>query len=292
MTKSYLIIGSTGLLGQALMKELKYQNIQVTGLARNNADIEIDILDEASLFNVINVQKPDVIINTAAIVDLVACEENPDLSYKINAKPSVELTKFAALNNIKYVYISTDHYFTGDGDQKHNEASTLNLCNQYAATKRMGEEFSLINETALVVRTNIVGFRGKNNKPTFIEWVIQSLKNQDSMTLFDDFYTSSIDVKSFSKLLIKLISKDASGIINLASSQVSNKQDFITGLAEKLGFSLENTNVGSLRQLDQTIDRNESLGLDVSKAELILNCPLPNLESVLDSLACEYKNRG
>jgi|TARA_R110002096_G_scaffold435927_1_gene664286 dTDP-4-dehydrorhamnose reductase len=288
MDKRFLVIGSTGLLGQALMSELKVQKKTVTGVARANADISLDITDEKALHKLLHSEKPDVIINTVALVDLALCESDPDLAYKINAKPSIELAKFAATHNVKYVYVSTDHYYTGDTDTKHDETHPLTLTNQYGVTKQLGEEFALTNESTMVVRTNIVGFRGQKERPTFVEWVLDTLNKKQQMQLFDDFYTSSIDVRSFSKNLLELIEQNASGIINLASTQVTNKKDFILALANKLGLSCANTKTVSMLEFEHTIDRNESLGLDVSKAEKILDHPLPNLDDVIESLAAEY----
>lgn len=286
-----MVLGSTGLLGQALMKLLKSRNQTVVGIARKNADISIDITDEQLLRKALENNKPDVIINTVAIVNLSLCEENSEQCYVVNARPSAMLAKYTALNKIKYVYISTDHYFTGDQDKKHSETAPLTLTNQYAITKQLGEEFSLNDEDALVVRTNIVGFRGDKDAPTFIEWAINALKNNEEMQLFDDFYTSSIDVMSFSEFLFDLIEKNTSGIINLASSEVSNKQKFITALASRLNLSTEYTMACSMMQNSSAIDRNESLGLDVSKAEEILGCSMPSLDQVIEKLAKEYQNK-
>lgn len=288
MDKRFMVLGSTGMLGQALMRELNNQNETVIGIARENADISLNITDEATLLNTIRDCKPDIIINAVAIVDHTLCEKEPTFAYEVNAKPSTELSKYASLENIKYVYISTDHYYTGDQDKKHFETAPLTLHNQYARTKQLGEELTLNNRNALVVRTNIVGFRGIKERPTFVEWAISELLSNKQMKLFDDYYTSSIDVRTFSKLLLGLIEKNASGIFNLASSQVSSKEQFILALAKRLNLPKDNTKTASMTKLDQTVDRNESLGLDVSKAESLLGYSLPALNDVIENLAIEY----
>ena len=292
MDRRFLVIGSTGLLGQALMKVLKAQGKNAIGVARSYADISLDITNENDLHDLLCSQKPDVIINTAALVDLALCEENPDLAYKINAKPSIELSNYASTQNIKYVYISTDHYYSNDKNNTHDEMAPLKLNNQYAVTKQMGEGFALSDDNSLIVRTNIVGFRGQSERPTFVEWAIETLKNKEHLQLFDDFYTSSIDVRSFSKALLELIEKDINGIINLAGSHVTNKKDFILALAHKLKLSTANTETVSMLEFEHPIDRNESLGLDVSRAEKILNRALPSLDDVIESLAAQYLEKN
>ncbi len=291
MDCDFMVLGSTGMLGQALVHEIKRQNKSVIGVARTAADTCIDITNDKLLRSTIEDINPRVIINTVAIVNLSYCEENPYQSYLCNSRVSHILSRYCALQNKKYVYISTDHYFTGDKAEKHSEEHPINLCNEYAITKYIGEQLSLVNDRALIVRTNIVGFRHSDRSLTFLEWAIKALESDEPMNLYDDCYTSSIDVHSFSKALCDLIDKDASGIINLASSEVSSKQVFIETLAHQLGLSLSNTTVCSMNQTASVVERNESLGLDIAKAENILGYSMPTLSVVVNNLVREYHNR-
>lgn len=284
----FLVLGSTGMLGQALIKELSFRGKKVVGVAQKNADFNLDISNHVQLIDTIETIKPDIIINAVAIVNLSYCQANPKQCYLVNAKPSALLSRYCAAHNLQYVYVSTDHYFSGDLDLKHNEHSNTNPCNFYALTKYMGEQYALLNPDAMIVRTNIVGFRHRNTAPTFVEWVIQSIENGENITLFDDYYTSSIDVKNFSKALCDLIDKNINGVINLAGRQVVSKKVFIEALAAKLRISLESASIGSVAQISDGIERNESLGLDVQYAEKILGYSLPDLSSVINKLAYEY----
>ncbi|MGD9639202.1 MAG: NAD(P)-dependent oxidoreductase [Alphaproteobacteria bacterium] len=232
---------------------------------------------------------PDIIINTIAIVSLDLCETQPELAYMCNARVSKTIADYCQKHNKKYVYISTDHYFTKDGSKKHLEDECLNLCNEYALTKFLGEELAKNADKSLIVRTNIVGFRWWKDSPTFVEWAIDALKKQEDISLFSDFYTSSIDVKSFSTALLDLIAKETTGIINLASSEVSSKDLFIQELAKQLDLSLEHTQISSIKTLNSKVKRNESLGLDVTKAEKILGYKLPKLTEVITNLVKEYR---
>jgi len=287
----FIVLGSTGMLGQALMKEIGTRNISVIGVARDKSDICIDITDDKNLIKTLSTLNPKVIINTVAIVNLSHCESNPAESYMVNARVSAILSRYCSHHGIRYVYISTDHYYTGDGDRKHSEQCAVNLCNEYATSKYLGEILSLQNDDALIVRTNIVGFRYKKDAPTFIEWAIKSLKQKERINLFNNYYTSSIDVCSFSRHLLDLILKDINGVFNLASSEVSNKQQFIDALAMRLSLSTENTTICPMNTGNNDIRRNESLGLDVQKVEKILNCSMPTMSDVVNNLANEYSKR-
>lgn len=284
-----LVIGSTGMLGQALMHEIKKRGIKVVGIARSGADISCDIIDEQTLSSLILSVKPQIIINSAAMVSLAKCEENPDYAYLINARSASIISEIAFKRGIYFIQISTDHYYTGDSNQIHKEEHPIRLVNEYARTKYAAEKFTLTNPNALVVRTNIVGFRNKNEAPTFVEWSIQNIENGSPMTLFDDFFTSSINVSSFSSALLDIIEKNHTGVLNLASREVFSKKTFICALAKKMGYPLTNIKTGSVLDAGD-ICRAESLGLDVGKAEAILGYELPTLNDVITSIVKEYKN--
>ena len=283
-----LVLGSTGMLGQALIKEALTHKFKVTGMARKNAGICCDITNDQALIEAIELIEPHVIINAAAIVNIKTCEEQPSLAYLVNARPVAILAEIARQKKIYLVQISTDHYYTGDINYQHNEMDAIRLPNEYARTKYMAECFALNSSMPLIIRTNVVGFRNQVNNPTFLEWVLDSLTNRTPMTLFNDFFTSSIDVTSFAKILFDLLDKKCSGVLNVGSREVFSKRVFIEAIAHDLGINLLHTKVGSVLYLNG-IPRAESLGLDVSKVEQILGYKMPTMLQVIDELVATYK---
>lgn len=297
MLKSYknksdinvLILGGTGMLGQALAKEANSRGLSYKTVARKNADINLDLTDKLSLINLIKNTQPQIVINTIAKTNLDDCEKNPGTAYLLNSSIIGNLSLFCINSNIKICHISTDHYFTSDKDKLHTETSQVKLLNEYAKTKFIGEILALFNPKSLVVRTNIVGFRGWPESPTFVEWVINELLSNKEIIMFEDYYTSSIDVKSFSKFLFDLIMKDICGLINLASRECISKKDFILKIGNGLNLDLSNCRVGKLSS-SNSLKRAESLGLDVSYAENLLGHKLPSANDVVNALCSDYRN--
>ncbi len=274
------------MLGQALKRVILEKGDSFTGLAKDGGDINVDITDDNAFLQALDVVKPDIVINAAALTDCNTCDRDPGLAYRVNARPSSLLADWSRRNGTYYVYISTDHYFSGDGDKMHAESAPVVLLNEYARSKYLGEVLTATNPETLIVRTNIVGFRGWT-EPTFLEWAIDVLKKETLVTLFDDYYTSSIPVSLFSERLYDLISKRPKGTVNLACRETSSKRRFVEGLAGKLGLSTVHVSVGSVRNLQ--VCRAESLGLDVSLAESLLGRPLPDLNEVLEQIAHDYQ---
>lgn len=288
--KTLIILGSTGLLGKALLRQAAAFNVRAIGVARTNAEVNVDITQTSAMQNMINEIKPDLIINAAALVSLEQCEADPGRAYLINAAPIASLAGLCRENKIKFIQISTDHYYIGQDRSLHAETAPIALVNQYAKTKFAGESFASTLNDALIIRTNIVGFRGWLGQPTFVEWVIETLLKKEKMTLFSNFYTSSIDAYSCAKYILELISKDASGIINLAAHDCISKAEFIYSLAKELNLSTENCTVSAMVQ-SKGLTRANSLGLNTQRIEQMLDCKMPSSTDVIRSIAEQYKGR-
>lgn len=284
-----LLIGSTGMLGQSLLKKLQSNNLTVITSSRNNSDYDIDFLiDSDKIKDIIMKEKPEIIINAAALVNLKYCESHPGEAYKINSRLPALIAEACMKTKSYFVQISTDHYYSSDKNMVHDEDHEVNLLNEYARTKFAGEAFTLTNKNSLVVRTNIVGFRNKVESPTFVEWIINSLESNKEIIGFDDFYTSSIDVQTFSDILLELIENRANGLFNLASADTISKYEFIYSLALLLGKE-QNVIKGHMN-LVEGIPRANSLGLDTSKLSYLLRKnKIPFSKEIIRNIYIQYK---
>ena len=271
------------------MAAARERGLLVVGVARSNADRNLDISDDKELTEAIAAERPDIVINTAAVVSLDACEQDHGQAWRVNTRSVQVMGEAAAASGAKFVQISTDHYFTGDADMPHSEEAAVQLLNEYARTKFAAERIAGQWPNALTVRTNLVGFRGWDGRPTFVEWLLETLRNGRPVTMFGDVYTSSIDVQSFAYALLDLIYHDAQGTFNLASRDVFSKRAFIEALSRRFGLSLDNATAGSVRSLDTP--RAESLGLSTVKAEKLLGRRLPVFNDVIDNLAVQAGER-
>jgi len=285
-----LIFGSSGMLGKSLVLEAQKRSYTVLGVDIANSDNPVDITEEKEVERVFWSFEPEFVINTVAVVDLLACENDPCKAYRVNCRPASYLSEYCKKLDASFIHISTDHFFCNDGRKKHAENENVILPNEYSRTKYLAERLATLYSKSLVVRTNIVGFKGDAKKPTFVEWFLQELMNGKSIKLFADYFTSSIDVNSFSTHLFELIEIGATGLLNLASSTVSSKKEFIEMTVSRLGLSLNDSKDDTISSI-QGIKRAESLGLDVRRVESVLSKKMPSLEEVVENIAVEAKTR-
>lgn len=292
MRQKVLLFGSCGMLGQSIKKFfLQKDDIKLVTAARANADYNFDFCNDKEIELCFSNVMPDVVINSAAIVSLDECEKNKFLAYQINSRFVSILENLCRAHNSYLVQISTDHYYQNAKDKKHDEKFPLTFINEYARTKFCGEQFALSSDTNLVLRTNIVGFKFHEGKKTFLEWVLENVAQDLPMTLFTDFYTSSIHTSQFAKILYDILQIRPHGIYNLASSTVLSKKEFILNLANKIFQKNPNYKEASVKGNRLNVQRADSLGLDVSKIENLLGYKMPNQDEVIESIKTEIADR-
>jgi dTDP-4-dehydrorhamnose reductase len=265
-----LILGATGMLGRAMMDVAAERGLHHAGASSTDADFR----NPGALERLLEKTRPDTVINCAALTDIARCEVNPCEAYVVNAQAVARMAVIVP----RLIQISTDHFWTGDKRRRHQEYAPIRLVNEYARTKWAGERFALATHKALVVRTNIVGERNT-------QWLREGLRAEGleakvPLTLYDDFITSPIDVRSFSEALLDL-PEDRQGILNLAGREPVSKYEFGQLLADAMGYPMT-AKKGSVNGMKPK--RAESLGLDVTRAEKALGRALPTPRDVAEAL--------
>lgn len=283
-----LIFGDSGLLGQQLVVVGRKIGFEVRGASRNSSDIKIDIEQLNTIDEIINKIKPTIVINAAGLISIEGCEENPQKAWLRNTRFPCYISRLCNELDIKFVQISTDHYFSGAGYAKNSEDAHIRLSNEYALSKYSAEILVKQNPQSLIVRTNIIGFRSKPGEPTFIEWLIQQLESKNKVTLYNDYVTSSLTAKQCAYFVYRSIQKEISGLINIASRDAVSKYEFGIRFAQRFKFESELIAFGSVFDKSKVV-RCESLGLAVENAECLLNEKMPDLCEVIDDLFLDYK---
>lgn len=105
------IVGSEGQIGEAINEMLNPLEIEALNTDKN--ELDITQTDEVLRFGEIN--RPDVIINCAALTDVELCEKEPEHAFRVNALGARNLSIVARKTGAKMVQLSTDDVFDGLG---------------------------------------------------------------------------------------------------------------------------------------------------------------------------------
>jgi dTDP-4-dehydrorhamnose reductase len=272
-----VVLGADGMLGRAFQQ---FYGSRAVYLTRNDCDFT----DYSKLYELLNSIGCSVVINCAAIIDFNYIERFEGKSFEVNSLLPQRISQYCARGNIKYVHISTDHFYV-DNLEIHSESSPVSLVNKYAEHKFVAERLVLnACPKSLVARVSLLGYKNLDGA-TLIEWILKTLKYKKSISGFYDAMTSSLDVGVLCVHLDKAISQNLSGIYNIGTKFPYSKYDLIEAVILELGLKdilLIKKSVGSL-----AVFRANNCGLDISKFAKDTLSDLPTLDQVIKNLNLE-----
>jgi dTDP-4-dehydrorhamnose reductase len=181
-----IVIGSTGQLGQDLMKSLQ-QKHDVIGLKHQ----EIEVTDPNSVAT-LKAHKPDMIINTAAFHKTDQVEDEPLRGFAINAVGPKNVAAVSKEIGATAVFISTDYVFSGLKNQPYVEDDAPDPINAYGISKLAGEFFTKQNPRHYVFRVaSLFGVAGASGKGgNFVETMLAKAKKNEPISVVGDMWMS------------------------------------------------------------------------------------------------------
>ena len=286
MSKSILITGASGQLGNSVLKQLfgKYELLATDINNVNPTNIPFAVLDITDLKQIkskLSNFNPDVIINLAAMTDVDGCELNPDKAYLLNTK-SVELLS----DNFdgQFIQISTDYVFDGCNGP-YSEDDNTNPLSIYGKTKLEAE--ILLQESGInwcILRTNVLFDYFHETEASFIKWVIDSLKSNKSINVVNDQWNNPTWTQSLAETIELVINKNVKGVYNYGGADYLNRFEFAHIIADI--FDLNKTLILPINteSLNQAAPRPLKGGLKTVKIEQEFDIKCVDLKTSLNMI--------
>tara|TARA_R100000005_G_scaffold95148_1_gene75577 strand:+ start:1366 stop:2064 length:699 start_codon:yes stop_codon:yes gene_type:complete len=218
-----ILVTGNGTLASELVK-LSTDDTPIVSLSRKNMDItdEYVVSDVIKKF-VVTPNKPRYLIHTAALTKPMEINDsNPIDSLSVNIVGTSNVAKICHKYGIKFIYISTDFVYDGDGLM--SEDSPVKPSNNYGWSKLGGECVTRLIPNSLILRCALCDIPFRHE------------------IAFNDVYRSSITHEDIAPLILKL--KDEVGVINLAGETktvydfVSQYQTINSGGGERISPSI------------------------------------------------------
>jgi dTDP-4-dehydrorhamnose reductase len=271
-----LLIGGSGLLGvnwQYYNSVFEITPTYSTVLPKIKANWEKFTYDGSNFFELkrlIYYIKPKYIVNCAAITDVEKCEKNSALAKLINTDFPEQLAILANSLSCKFIHISTDHY-NSEIKIPRKESDKVFPVNIYGFTKFEAEK-KVLNEcpNSLIIRVNFFGYGTKQN-PSLMDKILSNLSNGQKFYGFDDVYFTPVSIKYLISVANQLITRDFSGIYNVASSDVVSKFNFAEKICEIFDYDKDLVVRGNSDALRFRTQRPKYLALDATKLTSTLN---------------------
>lgn len=145
-----LLLGASGQVGQALITS-KAADVQITAPDSR----EVDLRDGNSAQQAVLETRPHVVFNCSAFTRVDDAEGNfSGDAMALNATTPGLLATAARDVGARFIHLSTDYVFDGDGSAPYATDARVNPLNVYGKSKLLGETSVLQNNPdALVVRT-------------------------------------------------------------------------------------------------------------------------------------------
>ena len=135
-----LLLGKNGQVGWELQRSLAVLGDVVACDFDSPAPYRADFSDPQSLVALIQRERPQVIVNSAAHTAVDKAETEPELARSINATAPGVIARQAADLGACMVHYSTDYVFDGSGNHARQETDTTAPLSVYGRTKLEGEE--------------------------------------------------------------------------------------------------------------------------------------------------------
>lgn len=281
------ITGISGLLGLNAALQLKERH-EVSGSYLTHpirgADVSVypvDLADAAVVEEIFRTKGPEVVLHTAGLTNVDACEANAAEAERQHVAVSDHVARAARSVGAKLVHISTDHL--SDGTKAFvTEDSPPAPVNVYARTKWQAEQAATkACPDALIVRTNFFGC-GTPFKQSFSDWILAGLKEGRALSLFMDVYITPILINYLVEIIEQLVLRKASGAFNVAGRDRMSKYEFGVRLAREFGYAVPGLRPVSISDASLRASRPRDMSLGTDKVSRVLGRSMP---SVADSLS-------
>jgi dTDP-4-dehydrorhamnose reductase len=188
----------------------------------------LDITDSDSVDGILNLWKPDVLVNCAAYTAVDRAESDVAKSWHVNRDGPALLASRAAAYGIFLVHVSTDYVFDGQRTvpQPYVETDTPNPVSVYGKSKLAGErEIQERDPRHAILRTAwLYGAHGYN----FLKTILRRAVNepQKGLRVVSDQFGTPTWSRRLAKQILAVVDADAAGLFHASGEGHCSWYDF------------------------------------------------------------------
>lgn len=228
------ITGSNGILGSIICKKLTDKNEKFSVF-------EGDIRDFDTLYNWLQINNINSVIHLASKVAVTDVQNNLDEAYDVNVNGTIVLIK--SIKKIKrpiYLFYASSSHVYASNENLIKETDSLSPQNSYGLTKYISElllqDFSKSNPSLTLCIGRIFSFYHDTQKPPFLYPTLKKRFETEDLSLPFVLYGANstrdfLHAEEVCTLILKIIEKKVSGIINIASGKPIKIIDFVKKIA-------------------------------------------------------------
>jgi dTDP-4-dehydrorhamnose reductase len=206
------ITGAAGMVGRAVRQFCESQADTVFPYDHQ----ALDIANREQVQRVMDVTKPDAVINCAAWTDVDGCEFDSRRAFAVNAEGPENLALASRNVDAAFVTISTDYVFDGTKDGFYTQADQPNPLSIYGRAKLEGERRAVLGyEQSIIVRSGYIFGHGGNN---FLSTVVARGRRGEKLKAIRDTYGTPTYARDLAERLRQLAAVNVPGIYHVVNS--------------------------------------------------------------------------
>jgi dTDP-4-dehydrorhamnose reductase len=226
-----MILGATGLLGKALMRE--GSGDEVTGLSSR----DVDIRNAQQVREVLEKSRPEWIVLAAAYTDVDGCENHQDLAFAVNRDGPVNVAKAAKQIGAKLIFRSSDYVFDGKNTVPYEIDDTRNPQSIYGRSKAEAELGLLeVLPECCIARTSWLFGRGGK---CFPETILKLAATRPTLDVVNDQRGCPTYTVDLARAIAELCRRGASGIVHVTNAGDCTWFDFAREIVKSAGLATD-----------------------------------------------------
>jgi dTDP-4-dehydrorhamnose reductase len=272
-----LITGSNGLLGQKLTDAYrKRSDVQFIATAKgtdrypDQSDYLFEslvITSQEEVERVISWHRPDVVINTAAMTNVDACETDHAGCDALNVHAVKYLAEACNHAGAHLIHVSTDFIFDGTHGPLAEEEKP-NPVSYYGNSKLLGEKMVMDNAFAwTIIRTVLVyGAVHDMSRSNIVFWAKNNLEKGNRINVVDDQFRTPTLAEDLAQGCMLAADKKASGIYHISGKNFMSVFDIVYRVADFFKLDKSLISIAGSEGISQPARRPPITGFIIDKA--------------------------
>lgn len=272
-----LVTGVNGLLGQKLVKLIGERGIHsLIGTGRGECRvplhagahyIQLDVTVRDQVLEIIDKEKPDAVIHTAAMTNVDECETDREGCWKLNVEAVSHLIEACKTTGTHLIHVSTDFIFDGT-EGPLDEDAVPNPVNFYGESKLAAEKLLLESDIRWsIARTILVyGIAHDMSRSNIILWVKKSLEEQKDIQVVDDQWRTPTLAEDLAEGCLLIAEKGKTGIFNISGKDMMTPYEMAMETARFFGLDASHITKTDGSKFRQTAKRPPRTDFIIDKA--------------------------
>jgi dTDP-4-dehydrorhamnose reductase len=225
------IFGGTGLLGKALLREWKDDDIAAFGSK------DADIRQPQQVEDAVLRTRPDWIVLAAAYTDVDGCESDPDRAIAVNSQGAINVAQSACRHGSRLLFLSTDYVFDGTKTTPYESGDARAPRSVYGRSKAQAEERSVeVLPDCCILRTSwLFGMGGR----CFPDTILKLAAGRPAIDVVDDQRGSPTYAVDLARAIVQLCHAGARGIVHATNRGDCTWFEFAREIVRQAGLTTE-----------------------------------------------------